>query len=459
MIFSSILFLYYFLPLLLITYFIIPSKYKNLVLLTFSLIFYFLGEPKYIIILLISCVINYILSKQIEKNKHSKLYLIIALILNIGTLFIFKYTDFFISNINNIFNTNIGYMYLVMPIGISFFTFQALGYIIDVYNKKHKPAKNIINYMTYICLFPQLIAGPIVRYSTIENELETRTHNYDNFANGVKRFIIGLSKKVLLANVLGEFTKSFLTETVLSSWLKPIAYTLQIYFDFSGYSDMAIGLGLMFGFKFLENFNYPLIASSITDFWRRWHISLSSWFRDYVYIPLGGNRVNKLKWLRNLFVVWFLTGFWHGASWNFIIWGLYFGIILVIEKLFIGKYIEKTKIFKHIYSLIIIVISFLIFNSNTTNEIFNSLKNMFFLNNLEIVNNETIYYLRSYLVLLIIAIISATPLIKNIILKLNQTKAKNIISLLEPITYIILLILSTAFLIDESFNPFLYFRF
>ena len=459
MIFSSILFLYYFLPLLLIIYFIIPSKYKNLVLLTFSLIFYFLGEPKYIIILLISCVINYILSKQIGKNKHSKLYLIIALILNIGTLFIFKYTDFFISNINNIFNTNIGYMYLVMPIGISFFTFQALGYIIDVYNKKHKPAKNIINYMTYICLFPQLIAGPIVRYSTIENELETRTHNYDNFANGVKRFIIGLSKKVLLANVLGEFTKSFLTETVLSSWLKPIGYTLQIYFDFSGYSDMAIGLGLMFGFKFLENFNYPLIASSITDFWRRWHISLSSWFRDYVYIPLGGNRVNKLKWLRNLFVVWFLTGFWHGASWNFIIWGLYFGIILVIEKLFIGKYIEKTKIFKHIYSLIIIVISFLIFNSNTTNEIFNSLKNMFFLNNLEIVNNETIYYLRSYLVLLIIAIISATPLIKNIILKLNQTKTKNIISLLEPITYIILLILSTAFLIDESFNPFLYFRF
>ena len=459
MIFSSILFIYYFLPLLLIIYFIIPSKYKNLVLLIFSLLFYFLGEPKYIIILIISCIVNYILSKQIEKNKHAKLYLIISLLINIGALFIFKYTDFFISNINSIFNTNIGYMYLVMPIGISFFTFQALGYIIDVYNKKHKPAKNIINYMTYICLFPQLIAGPIVRYSTIEKELEDRTHNYDNFANGIKRFVIGLSKKVLLANVLGEFTKSFLTETVLSSWLKPIGYTLQIYFDFSGYSDMAIGLGLMFGFKFLENFNYPLIASSITDFWRRWHISLSSWFRDYVYIPLGGNRVNKLKWLRNLFVVWFLTGFWHGASWNFIIWGLYFGVILVIEKLFIGKYIEKTKVFKYIYSLIIIIISFLIFNSNTTNEIFNSLKNMFFLNNLDIINNETIYYLRSYLVLLIISIISATPLIKNIISKLNQTKVKRIIEILEPITYIILLILSTAFLIDESFNPFLYFRF
>ena len=459
MIFSSILFIYYFLPLLLIIYFIIPSKYKNLVLLIFSLLFYFLGEPKYIIILIISCIVNYILSKQIEKNKHAKLYLIISLLINIGALFLFKYTDFFISNINSIFNTNIGYMYLVMPIGISFFTFQALGYIIDVYNKKHKPAKNIINYMTYICLFPQLIAGPIVRYSTIEKELEDRTHNYDNFANGIKRFVIGLSKKVLLANVLGEFTKSFLTETVLSSWLKPIGYTLQIYFDFSGYSDMAIGLGLMFGFKFLENFNYPLIASSITDFWRRWHISLSSWFRDYVYIPLGGNRVNKLKWLRNLFVVWFLTGFWHGASWNFIIWGLYFGVILVIEKLFIGKYIVKTKVFKYIYSLIIIIISFLIFNSNTTNEIFNSLKNMFFLNNLDIINNETIYYLRSYLVLLIISIISATPLIKNIISKLKQTKVKRIIEILEPITYIILLILSTAFLIDESFNPFLYFRF
>ena len=459
MIFSSILFLYYFLPLLLIIYFIVPSKYKNLVLLIFSLIFYFLGEPKYIIILLLSCITNYILSKQIEKNKHAKLYLIIALILNIGALLIYKYTDFFISNINNIFNTNIKYLYLVMPIGISFFTFQALGYIIDVYNKKHKPAKNLLNFMTYICLFPQLIAGPIVRYSDIEKELENRTHNYSNFAEGIKRFVIGLSKKVLLANVLGEFTKSFLTETVLSSWLKPIGYTLQIYFDFSGYSDMAIGLGLMFGFKFLENFNYPLIASTITDFWRRWHISLSSWFKDYVYIPLGGNRVNKLKWLRNIFAVWFLTGFWHGASWNFIIWGLYFGIILVIEKFYIGKYLEKIKIFKYIYSLLIVIISFLIFNSNTTGEIFTSLKNMFFLNNIDFINQETIYYLKSYLVLLIVSIISSTPLLKNFIMKLNQTKAKKVISILEPITYLVLLILSTAFLIDESFNPFLYFRF
>jgi len=459
MIFSSILFIYYFLPLLLIIYFIVPSKYKNLVLLLFSLLFYFLGEPKYIIILLLSCFINYFLSKQIEKEKHSKLYLIISLIYNIGQLLVFKYTDFFISNVNNIFNTEIPFMYIVMPIGISFFTFQIIAYMIDVYNKKHKSAKNIINFMTYVCLFPQLVAGPIVRYIDIENEMESRTHNFDKFSEGIKRFIIGLGKKVLLANVLGEFSKALITETVLSSWLKPIAYTLQIYFDFSGYSDMAIGLGLMFGFKFLENFNYPLIASSITDFWRRWHISLSSWFRDYVYIPLGGNRVSKLKWIRNLFVVWFLTGFWHGASWNFIIWGLYFGVILVIEKLFIGKYIAKTKVFKYIYSIIIVVISFLIFNATSTKEIFNSLGNMFFLNNLDFTNQETIYYLKSYLILLIISIISATPLFKTIISKLKTTKIKKLIDILEPITYIILLIISTAFLIDESFNPFLYFRF
>ena len=459
MIFSSILFIYYFLPLLLIFYFVVPSKYKNLILLIFSMLFYFLGEPKYIIILLLSCIINYFLSKQIEKEKNAKLYLIIALIYNIGQLLVFKYTDFFISNINSIFNIKIPFMHIVMPIGISFFTFQVLGYIIDVYKKKHKSAKNLVNFMTYVCLFPQLVAGPIVRYIDIEEALENRTHSYNNFAEGIKRFIIGLSKKVLLANVLGEFTKSLVTETVLSSWLKPIGYTLQIYFDFSGYSDMAIGLGLMFGFRFLENFNYPLIASSITDFWRRWHISLSSWFKDYVYIPLGGNRVNKLKWIRNLFAVWFLTGFWHGASWNFIIWGLYFGIILVIEKLYIGKYLEKTKIFKYIYSLIIIIISFLIFNSNTISDIYISLGNMFNLNNINLVNQETIYYLKSYLVLLIIAIISSTPLLKKVISRIRNTKYKLLIDILEPITYISLLVLSTAFLIDESFNPFLYFRF
>ena len=459
MIFSSILFIYYFLPILLIFYFIVPSKYKNLVLLIFSLIFYFLGEPKYIIVLLLSCIINYVISKQIEKNNRPKIYLIVALIYNVGSLLIFKYTDFFISNINSIFNINIPFMYIIMPIGISFFTFQALGYVVDVYNKKHKPAKNVLEFMTYVCLFPQLIAGPIVRYSDVEEELSNRTTSYSKFSEGIKRFVVGLSKKVLIANVLGEFAKQCVEQTVLAAWLRPVAYTLQIYFDFSGYSDMAIGLGLMFGFRFLENFNYPLIASSITDFWRRWHMSLSSWFRDYVYIPLGGNRVNKLKWIRNIFIVWFLTGFWHGASWNFIIWGLYFGILLVIEKILLKKYLDKTKVLKYIYTSVIVVISFLIFNAATTGEIINSLKNMFFINDIPLIGKETLYYFRSNLVLFLVAIIGATPLFRNMIRKLKETKCKKVIDVLEPIVYIALLTLCTAFLIDASFNPFLYFRF
>ena len=458
MLFSSITFIYYFLPILLIVYFIMPNKYKNTVLLIFSLLFYFLGEPKYIIVLILSCIINYLLSIRISKKK-SKLLLVIACLYNIGQLLVFKYTDFFIDNINNVLNTNIPFMYIVMPIGISFFTFQALGYVVDVYNENHKPAKNIFDFMTYVCLFPQLIAGPIVRYSDIENELYNRTTSYNKFSEGIKRFTIGLSKKVLIANVLGEFATLLIEETVLSSWLKPILFTLQIYFDFSGYSDMAIGLGLMFGFNFKENFNYPLIASSITDFWRRWHISLSSWFRDYVYIPLGGNRVTVLKWIRNLFIVWFLTGFWHGASWNFIIWGLYFGVLLMIEKIFFKKYLDKTKIIKYIYTSIIVIISFLIFNSNTTTEIINSLKNMFFINDIPLISNESLYYFKSNLLLLIISIISATPLLKNIIIKIKNTKLKILIDVLEPIVYLLLLILCTAYLIDASFNPFLYFRF
>ena len=459
MLFSSITFLYYFLPIFLIIYFITPKKYKNIPILIFSLIFYFLGEPKYIIVLLLSCIINYYLSKKIEKSAYSKKYLILALLYNIGQLLIFKYTDFFISNINTLFNTNITYTYITMPIGISFFTFQAIGYVIDVYNKKHKSARGIIEFMTYISLFPQLIAGPIVRYSDVEKELDDRETNYDKFGNGVRRFTVGLAKKVLIANVLGEFTKALTETTLLSSWLKPIGYTLQIYFDFSGYSDMAIGLGLMMGFKFLENFNYPLIASSVTDFWRRWHMSLSYWFRDYVYIPLGGNRVSNIKWIRNIFIVWFLTGFWHGASWNFILWGLYFGVILLIEKKFLKKYLDKTKVLKYIYTSLIVVISFLIFNASSLSSIVVELKNMFGINRIPLVGPESIYYLKNYLVLLIISVIGATPLLKNISSRLQETKFKMVLNILEPIVYITLLILSTSFLIDESFNPFLYFRF
>jgi len=459
MLFSSITFIYYFLPILLIIYFIVPSKFKNIVLLLFSLLFYFLGEPKYIIILILSCVVNYVFGKIINKEKNSKLFLILAIIYNVGQLFIFKYTDFAIDNINNIFNIKIPFMYIVMPIGISFFTFQALGYVIDVYNKKHPSANGLIEFMTYVCLFPQLIAGPIVRYSDIREELSNRETSYSKFSGGIKRFVIGLSKKVLIANVLGEFASLCVEETVLASWLRPISYTLQIYFDFSGYSDMAIGLGLMFGFRFLENFNYPLIASSITDFWHRWHISLSSWFKDYVYIPLGGNRVNKFKWIRNILIVWSLTGFWHGASWNFIIWGLYFGILLIIEKLFLKKHLDKTKVTKYVYTSVIVVISFLIFSSDTIQSIVNSLKNMFLINKIPFIGKETIYYFRSNLMLFIIAIIGATPLVSNILKRLNKTRIKTVINVLEPIVYILLLTLCTAFLIDASFNPFLYFRF
>ena len=462
MLFSSIIFIYFFIPLLLLVYFITPAKYRNIPLLIFSLLFYFLGEPKYIIVLILCCIINYYISKLMvnkKYKKYKKLLLILLLIYDIGELLYFKYTDFFISNINNIFNTDISLLHIIMPIGISFFTFQIIAYVVDVYNGKHKPSKNILDFTMYVSLFPQLIAGPIVRYADVEKEIIKRETTFSKFSEGIKRFVIGLSKKVLLANVLGEFAKLLVEETVLSSWIKPILFTLQIYFDFSGYSDMAIGLGLMLGFHFLENFNYPLIAKSITDFWRRWHMSLSSWFRDYVYIPLGGNRVSKIKWIRNLFVVWFLTGFWHGANWNFIIWGLYFGILLVLEKLILGKYLEKTKVLKYIYTLIIIIISFLIFSEESVPEIITNLKNMFFIRDIPLTSLETNYYLRSYLILLIISILGATPLFKTIINKLKETRLKLIIDILEPIYIISLLLLSTAFLIDASFNPFLYFRF
>lgn len=459
MLFSSITFIYYFLPIFLLVYFIVPSKFKNLVLLLFSLLFYFLGEPKYIIVLIASCIINYIFSKLIYHQRCPKLCLILSIVYNVAQLLIFKYTDFFIANINNLFNLDFSFMYIVMPIGISFFTFQALGYVIDVYRKKHKPAKNLLDFMTYVCLFPQLIAGPIVRYSDIEEALKNRKCNFSLFSEGVKRFVIGLSKKVLIANVLGEISSKLLEATVLSSWLKAVTFTFQIYFDFSGYSDMAIGLGLMMGFKFLENFRYPLLSSSITDFWRKWHISLSSWFRDYIYIPLGGNRVSKIKWIRNIFIVWFLTGFWHGASYNFIIWGLYFGVLLVIEKVFLKKYIDKTKIFKYLYTFIIVVISFMIFNTESVNDIIYSLKSMFLLNKLPLIGDESLYYLKSNFVFLVVAFIGATPLVTNMVTKLKETKVKKFIDIMEPFIYIILLILSTAFLVDESFNPFLYFRF
>ena len=341
MVFSSITFLFYFLPIVLAIYYIVPNKLKNLVLLIASFIFYFFGEPTYVLLIVFSNLSTYVFGRLIDKDrntKYAKLWLTLSIVVSIGLLVYFKYANFIIKNINLWLKHKIDFIYVALPIGISFYTFQMISYLIDVYRGEAKVQKNILKLATYVTLFPQLIAGPIVRYTTIENELENRIHTMEKFALGVRRFIIGLGKKILIANVLGELCQNFLSSkelSILYYWMYAVSAMLQIYFDFSGYSDMAIGLGKMFGFEFLENFNYPYIANSITDFWRRWHISLSSWFRDYVYIPLGGNRTSKVKWLRNIMIVWLLTGLWHGAAWNFIFWGLYFGTLLIIEKIFL----------------------------------------------------------------------------------------------------------------------------
>lgn len=463
MLFTSITFLYYFLPLVLIFYFITPKKYRNIILLISSIIFYAYGEPKYVFLMLLEIIISYYGAILIDKYpRYKETILAIFITIHLGLLCIFKYTNFLISNINNIFNSNISPLNIIMPIGISFYTFQIISYLVDVYRKKVPPQKNILTLATYISLFPQLIAGPIVRYKDINEELKNRTITLEDTSYGFRRFIIGLAKKVIIANSLGELfniLNNNVPISLASTWLKSLSYMLQIYFDFSAYSDMAIGLGCIFGFHFLENFNYPYISKSITEFWRRWHISLGTWFKDYLYIPLGGSRRGPLILIRNILIVWFLTGLWHGASWNFIIWGLYFGLILLIEKLFLKKYFSKVPtIFKHIYVLFIVLISFIIFNSTTIDEAITTIKNLFISNSL--INSGTIYYLKSYLPLILISLIGATPLIKNIYTKLSKNKTLNkILNILEPIYLIILLIIVTAYLIDSTYNPFLYFRF
>ena len=459
MVFSSITFLFYFLPIVLGIYYIVPKKFKNIVLLISSFVFYFYGEPTYVLLLAFSIIITYIFGILIDKYRQtekSKIFLALACVISIGLLVYFKYANFIIENINLWLSRKIDFINVALPIGISFYTFQMLSYLVDVYKGEAKVQKNILKLAMYVSLFPQLIAGPIVRYTTIEKQIDNRTHTFEKFALGVRRFIIGLSKKVLIANVLGELVSTFLSSnemSVLYYWLYAISAMLQIYFDFSGYSDMAIGLGKMFGFDFLENFNYPYIAKSITDFWRRWHISLSSWFRDYVYIPLGGNRTTKIKWLRNLMIVWLLTGLWHGAEWNFIIWGLYFGILLIIEKVFLGKYLEKLpKILSHLYTLLLVMISFIIFNGENTSMILQNIGGLIGIGGIPIISPESIYYLKSYFIVILIGIIGATPLFK----KITNSKISNI---LEPIFLIFLLIVCTSYIVDGSFNPFLYFRF
>ena len=458
MIFSSIYFIYYFLIIFLILYFITPKKFKNYTLLLGSLFFYFYGDSKYIVLLLISSLVNYILGRIISK-KNRKLFLIIGLIFNFGLLFYFKYFNFFLSNINSLFKTNINLFSIVLPLGISFYTFKNASYLIDVYKNRVNSEKNFINYFTYIAMFPSLIQGPIVRYKDID--LKDKKISFDNFAMGVERFIIGLSKKVILADTLAKLVTSLTNmevQTVVSLWVKATSDIVKLYLDFSGYTDMAIGLGLMIGIKIMENFDYPLSTYSVTSFWRKWHISLSSWFKDYIYIPLGGNRKGKFRKYFNIFVVWFLTGLWHGASWNFILWGLYFGTILVIEKRFFLKFFEKHKIVGNMVTNILVVIGFVFFyNEKNVLDIFIK---MFTGRGISFTNVSTNYYLLNYLVLLIISFIACTPLLKNIINKCKKNKNLNIvISIVEPIVLIGLLVLSTAFIVDASSNSFLYFRF
>lgn len=467
MLFSSIPFLFYFLPCVLILYLIAPKCLKNTVLLLSSLVFYAWGEPRYVIWMLLAITLGYIFGLLIERFKEkkriSKLFMILSVASSLAMLGYFKYVDFFIGNFNAITGLSIPLLKIALPIGISFYTFQILSYTVDVYRGNVAAQKNPIDLAAYVALFPQLIAGPIVRYSDVAEQLKSRTYTLEKTVLGARRFMIGLGKKILIANILGELCDTFRAsddKSVLFFWLYAVAYSLHIYFDFSGYSDMAIGLGKIFGFDFLENFNYPYISASITEFWRRWHMSLGSWFRDYVYIPLGGNRVSRLRHLFNIFVVWMLTGFWHGAAWNFIVWGLFFAVLLMVEKLWLLKYLKKSRVLSHIYVVILIIISFVIFDASSMGQAFSYIGSMFGAGGYPLVSTEFLYYFRSYGVVLILGIIGATPLPKKLWNRIAATNiGSNIMTFAEPIALSALLLCCSAYLVDGSYNPFLYFRF
>lgn len=466
MLFSSIPFLYYFLPVVLLLYFRVPRKGKNVVLLLASLFFYAWGEPKYILLMVTAIVSGYAFAFLIERFRGtgwSKVFCVMSVTVSLAMLMFFKYADFFISNFNTATGLSVPLLKIALPIGISFYTFQILGYTIDVYRGKTGAQRNIIQFGTYVAMFPQLIAGPIVRYTDLEKQLSERSHSFERTALGIRRFLVGLGKKIMIANSLGELCEIFRAsndKSVLFYWLYALATSLHIYFDFSGYSDMAIGLGKIFGFDLMENFNYPFISGSITEFWRRWHISLGTWFRDYVYIPLGGNRVSKAKWFRNILIVWFLTGFWHGAAWNFIVWGLFFAMLLIVEKFFLLPYLEKGKLVNHIYVCFLLLVSFVLFNAEDVGEAVRYIAAMFGAGGIPVVSAEFLYYLRSYAVLLILAVAGATPLMKKAVAFLCKKKRGEVlVNLLEPMVSVILLLVITAYLVDGSFNPFLYFRF
>ena len=464
MLFSSIPFLYYFLPAVLILYFLAPQKGKNTVLLLFSLIFYGWGEPRLVLMMLLAVTLGYFFGLGLEKTRGSrwgKLLLGLSVMSSLSFLVYYKYTDFFLENMNSLFGLHLPLLGLALPIGISFYTFQIMSYTVDVYRGQVPAQRNFVDLACYVAFFPQLIAGPIVRYSDVAPQLKSRTLNLENCRLGAGRFLVGLGKKILLANLLGELCTAWHATqdgSILFSWMYAAAYTLHIYFDFSGYSDMAIGLGRMFGFYFPENFRHPYVSSSITEFWRRWHISLGTWFRDYVYIPLGGNRRGKWCQLRNILIVWFLTGFWHGAAWNFICWGLYFGALLILEKLWLLERLQKHKLFSHVYVLLAVVFGFVLFDAGSLQEAFGCIRGMLGLGGLPLVSQEAVYLLRSNVLLLLVAAVGATGLPKAGFDRFEKRWPGGA-SLVVPGAMCLVLLLCTAFLVDGSYNPFLYFRF
>ncbi len=466
MLFSSIPFLYYFLPVTILIYLIAPVRIKNTVLLFASLFFYAWGERKLVLLFAITITLAWLFGLAIEKtrgNKYSKLLLILSIVVNLCILCYFKYLNFFITNLNNAFGLSIAVLKIALPIGISFYIFQIISYTVDVYNGDAHAQRNIIKFATYISLFPQLIAGPIVRYSAISGQLNSRPSTIDGIAAGLRRFVIGLGKKVIIANSLGELCTIFRNSSdssILFYWIYAISFTLQVYFDFSGYSDMAIGMGKIFGFDFPENFNYPYISTSITEFWRRWHISLGSWFRDYVYIPLGGNRHGMLRQLFNIFIVWSLTGLWHGAAWNFIIWGLFYAVLLAIEKIGFKRFLQQHLVLGHFDVMFMVIIGFVIFNAASLTELGRDLSCLFGLDRLPAVSSQALYYLKSYAIILVIAVIGSTPLPKKLVLLAKKKSCLSfIIDIIEPILLAGIFLIVSAYLIDGSFNPFLYFRF
>ena len=463
MVFSSIPFLYVFLPLVLVCYFIAPKRLKNTVLLIFSLGFYWWGEPKYTILMLVTitfCYIAGLLTEKFRETPFAKPLLVISVAVPLIFLGIFKYADFILGSVGALTGADIPLLKLALPIGISFYTFQALSYVVDVYRGDTPAQKNWINLAAYIVLFPQLIAGPIVRYTTVAEDLNSRAHSLEGFSKGARRFVVGLGKKVLIANLLGGLCAAYRESAepgVLFAWIYAVSYSMQIYFDFSAYSDMAIGMGKILGFRFLENFDYPFVSKSITEFWRRWHMSLGSWFRDYVYIPLGGNRKGTVRNIINILIVWALTGIWHGAGWTFMSWGVYFGVLLILEKFIFGKALRKAPSFiQHIYVIFAVLISFVLFNAATFGEAWKDLGIMFGASDLPFITADTLYNLKSYAVVLLAALFASTPVIRNLARRYENNR---VVAVLEPVFVAVVLVVSTAYLVDGSFNPFLYFRF